>query len=112
MPKKKRITQTKSGQTRYRLNKPQIFMDHKQSGHMNEQERNAHLAHVLGISPEELMRLHHSGLKEVTDSELQVYKYYINFSHENPPDILDKLDMDVENNVYFSAAEWEHEKES
>lgn len=78
---------------------------------MNEQERNEHLAHLLGISLEEFMRLHHSGLKEVTDSELQVYKYYIQFSNDNPPDILDKLDMDAQNNVYFSAAEWENEKE-
>ena len=85
-------------------------MDHKRTGHMNEQERSEHLAHLLGISLEEFMRLHHNGLKEVTDSELQVYKYYIQFSKDNPPDILDKLDMDAQNNVYFSAAEWENEK--
>ncbi len=85
-------------------------MDHRRTGHMNEQERNEHLAHLLGISPEEFSRLHHSGLKEVTDSELQVYKYYIQFSRENPQDILAKLDVDADNNVYFSASEWESEK--
>lgn len=86
-------------------------MEHQGTGHMGEQERNAHIAHLLGISPEEFMRLHHSGLKEVTDSELQVYKYYIQFNHDNPPDILDKLDMDAQYRVYFSASEWENEKE-
>jgi len=86
-------------------------MDHSSSGHMNEAQRNEHLAHVLGISLDEFLRLHHTGLKEVTDSELQVYKYYIQFSHDNPPDILDKLDLDGDYKVYFSAAEWEDEKE-
>ena len=86
-------------------------MNQHHSGHMNEEERNEHLAHLLGISLEEFMKLHHHGLKEVTDSELQVYKYYIQFSHDSPPDILDKLDMDAQNTVYFSAAEWEREKE-
>jgi hypothetical protein len=86
-------------------------MDHKRTGHISEQERNEHLSHLLGISIEEFMQLHHSGLKEVTDSELQVYKYFVQFSKENPPEILDKLDMDAQNIVYFSASEWENEKE-
>lgn len=86
-------------------------MDHRPTNHMDGQQRNDHLAHLLGISPEEFDRLHHSGLKEITDSELQVYKYYIRFSTDNPPGILDKLDMDARHTVYFSAAEWEKEKE-
>lgn len=85
-------------------------MDHRATGHMNEEERDQHLAHLLGISLEEFKKLHHSGLKEVTDSELQVYKYYIVFSRDSPSDILDKLDMDAQNTVYFSSAEWEREK--
>ncbi len=79
--------------------------------HMTEQERNEHIAHLLGISIDEFKQLHHSGLKEVTDSELQVYKYYLKFSNDSPPDILDKIDIDAQNTVYFSAAEWEKEKQ-
>jgi hypothetical protein len=86
-------------------------MEHRRTGHMNEQERNEHLAHLLGITLEEFTRLHHTGLKEVIDSEMQVYKYYLQFSKDNPPDILDKLNIDAQNIVYFSAAEWENEKE-
>lgn len=86
--------------------------DHHPIDHMDKQQRDKHLAHLLGLSYEEFIRLHHSGLKEVTDSELQVYKYYIQFNRDNPADILAKLDMDAQYTVYFSAAEWEEEKEN
>jgi len=79
--------------------------------HWSEQEQQ-HLAHLLGITKEELDRLHHSGLQEVTDSEQQIYKYFIHFSGDaNPTDILDKLDMDSHHTVYFSAEEWEAEQQ-
>jgi len=78
---------------------------------MTEEERNAHLAHILGISAETLSRLHHSGLKEVTDSELQVYKYYIEFGSDSAPDILDIINADEQRRVYFPASVWENEKE-
>jgi len=72
--------------------------------------RDKHLAHLLGISYMEFMQLQHSGLKEVTDSELQIYKYFIRFSADNPPYILDKLDIDRNLTVYFTAEEWEQEQ--
>jgi hypothetical protein len=85
-------------------------MEQKPASHMTDDERNEHIAHLLGISIDEFKQLHHSGLKEVTDSELQVYKYFIQFTKDSPPDILDKLDVDAQNTVYFSATEWEKEK--
>ncbi|WP_118976642.1 hypothetical protein [Taibaiella koreensis] len=73
----------------------------------SEQEQQQHLAHLLGITGEELSQLHHGGLQEVTDSEQQIYKYFIHFTgDDNPVSILDKLDMDSHHTVYFSAEEW------
>ncbi len=77
---------------------------------LKERERDKHLAHLLGITYEEWLQLHHSGLQEVTDSEEQIYKYYIRFHGENPVEILDKLDIDSHKTVYFSAREWEEEQ--
>lgn len=74
-----------------------------------ERDQDRHLAHLLGITYEELRQLHHTGLQEVTDSEQQIYKYYIRFTGENPTAIMDKLDMDSHHTVYFSAEEWAEE---
>lgn len=80
------------------------------SQHLKEQEDNKHLAHLLGITEEELSKLQHTGLQEVTDSEQQIYKYFIRFTGDhNPVDILDKMDIDSHNTVYFSAEEWHNE---
>lgn len=73
------------------------------------EQRDQHLAHLLGITPEEFAKLRHGGLQEVTDSEAQIYKYFIQFREDNPADILDKLDMDAHHTVYFSAQEFHNE---
>lgn len=89
-----------------------FFMNEQHLREWNEQEQQRHLSRLLGITEEELSRLHHSGLQEVTDSEQQIYKYFIHFSGDsNPVDILDKLDMDSHHNVYFSAEEWAAEQQ-
>lgn len=83
-----------------------MHMDSRHKEEIHEEERGRHLAQLLGITYEELLQLHHSGLREVTDSGLHIYKYYIQFSRDSPATILDKLNMDQHNTVWFSAAEW------
>ena len=63
------------------------------------------LASLLGITVAEFEQLAHSGLQEVTDTEAQIYRYYIQFKESNPAHIMDKLDMDANHIVYFSAEE-------
>lgn len=75
--------------------------------HTQTEGRDHKLARLLGISYEELQQLHHGGVQELTDSDMQVYKYFIQFSTDSPAHILDKLDMDAHHIVYLSAAEWE-----
>ena len=81
-------------------------MDHINKAAEEPKGGKEHLAKLLGISLEDYIKLQHEGLQEVTDTEAQIYKYYIQFSPNNPRDILDKLDIDANNIVYFSAEEY------
>jgi hypothetical protein len=81
-------------------------MDHINNANQIPKGGNEHLAKLLGISLEEFAQLRHEGLQEVTDTEAQIYKYFIQFKEDNPGHILDKLDMDANHTVFFSASEF------
>jgi len=81
-------------------------MDHINKANEVPKGGHEHLAKLLGISTAEFKLLKHEGLQEVTDSEAQIYKYFIQFKEDNPSHILDKLDMDANHTVYFSASEF------
>ena len=81
-------------------------MDHINNAAEEPKGGKEHLAKLLGISVEDYEKLKHQGLQEVTDTEAQIYKYFIQFNQNNPRDILDKLDIDANYIVYFSAEEY------
>ncbi|WP_118951964.1 hypothetical protein [Taibaiella helva] len=60
------------------------------------------MASLLGISEEEFSRLSHSGLRDLTDSYGVVYKYYIQFSPNNDKELLERLDLNRSQTVYFT----------
>ncbi len=60
------------------------------------------MAALLGISEEEFSRLSHSGLRNLTDSYGVVYKYYIRFSPNNDTELLERLNLNRSQTIYFT----------
>ncbi|WP_118975092.1 hypothetical protein [Taibaiella koreensis] len=60
------------------------------------------MASLLGLSEEEFSRLSHSGLRDLTDSYGVVYKYYIQFSPNNDKELLERLNLNRSQTVYFT----------
>jgi hypothetical protein len=80
-------------------------MDSRHQAEVNKEKQDRHLADLLGITYEEYLPLRHGGLEEITDSEEHIYRYCIRFASDNPVQVLDKLDMDGNNTVYFTYEE-------
>lgn len=81
-------------------------MDSAQRDTHNREEHDRRLAALLGITYEELLQLHHHGLQEVTDSEQQIYKYFIRFGKDSPANVLDKMNLDHDMTAWIRAADW------
>ncbi|MFA6059441.1 MAG: hypothetical protein WC756_14640 [Taibaiella sp.] len=60
------------------------------------------LASLLGLSEDEFSRLSHSGIRDLTDSYGVVYKHYIQFSPNNDNELLERLDLNRSNTIYFT----------
>jgi hypothetical protein len=57
---------------------------------------------LLGVSEEEFKRLSHSGIRDLKDSYGVVYKHYIQFSPNNDRELLERMNLNRSNTVYFT----------
>jgi len=60
------------------------------------------MAALLGISEQEFETLSHTGVRDLKDSYGIVYKHYIQFSPNNDQQLLDKMNLNRSNTVYFT----------
>ena len=60
------------------------------------------MATLLGISEEEFAQLSHTGVRDLKDSYGVVYKHYIQFSPNNDLALLEKMNLNRSNTVYFT----------
>lgn len=60
------------------------------------------MATLLGISEEEFAKLSHTGVRDLKDSYGVIYKHYIQFSPNNDSDLLERLNLNRSNTVYFT----------
>jgi hypothetical protein len=59
------------------------------------------VAEILGLTLDEYAQLSHSGLRELSDNNGEVYQYYMMISPLNAPEVLAKLNMNKKRVIYF-----------
>jgi len=57
---------------------------------------------LLGVSEDEFKTLSHSGIRDLKDSYGVVYKHYIQFSPNNDRELLERMNLNRSNTVYFT----------
>lgn len=60
------------------------------------------MASLLGLTEYEFEKLSHSGIRDLTDSYGVVYKHYIQFSPNNDTELLNRLNLNRSNTIYFT----------